>query len=282
MVAAVLIVPRLAAAPCWPLVSCGGPANGQPSGPCVLVRSSSSRCLQGPSSSRGCIHGRSSARKPTIETEPRVTRNPVDRRILTCVTIHRMRRLTALASAVLMVIAGSTAAIGAARRRERARLPPPNGITGRVVDRSGTPVKGTSITPLRPAPERPRVFSSRSEPTRALCTASSATALTASWSYWCGPASLRWRHSRQPRGVRRKSFAPTAVRDYRGRQTRGPPHPRREPVDGHSQHPLARSSGQRRAPRRPHSAARQRLPKDFDARVSALYAAKGTSGNVSL
>jgi hypothetical protein len=27
---------------------------------------------------------------------------------------------------------------------------------------------------------------------------------------------------------------------------------------------------------------RYRLPKDFDARVSALYAAKGTSGDVSL
>ena len=69
-----------------------------------------------------------------------------------------MRRLTALASAFLLAIAGSTASMSAQRGAESGRgSPPSNGITGRVLDPSGKAVKST-ITALRPAPERPYGF----------------------------------------------------------------------------------------------------------------------------
>jgi len=57
-----------------------------------------------------------------------------------------------------MVLAGLTAAVSEQRGARGRGSPPPNGITGRVVDPSGTPVKGTSVTALRPAPERPHGF----------------------------------------------------------------------------------------------------------------------------
>jgi hypothetical protein len=72
----------------------------------------------------------------------------------------RKRLLTTLAVTLSIGLVGATAAIGSQRGAESGRgsLPSPNGITGRVLDPSGAPVKGTFVTALRPAPERPSGF----------------------------------------------------------------------------------------------------------------------------
>ena len=70
-----------------------------------------------------------------------------------------MRRLAALASAFLMVIAGSTASIGAQRGAESGRGSPRRSAS-RVASwtRPARPSRATFITALRPAPARPYGF----------------------------------------------------------------------------------------------------------------------------
>ena len=83
------------------------------------------------------------------------TADPLDRAPEMVDTIG-VRRLATLASSVLILVLGATAAIVGQRGAEGGRGgSAPNRITGRVLDPSGRPVSGTFVTALLPSPDRP-------------------------------------------------------------------------------------------------------------------------------